>query len=285
MQLDQLELGKKVESPEATHLPVGLAIAILKDKNGKIDLDVPVEGDLDDPKFRIGKVIWNFILSLLKKVATAPFALLGHMMGGGGNGDELSHVDFEPGVSAVPQDQLESLGKLAEALGQRPQLSLEVRGRSDAAADAAAIRQAKFKALAGEKLASDPKKYGGGVGYSSRLLQELYADRFGKKGFAALEDQHRVPAGELAKSDPRYKADSKKMVVDEAKMDAAIQDTLTALQVVNDAELLSLANARGGAIKATLAGKGIPEARVYVLDPEPGKAENGRIRIDLALRD
>jgi len=282
--LDQLELGKKVESPEATHLPVGLAIAILKDKDGKIDLDVPVEGDLDDPKFRIGKVIWNFILSLLKKVATAPFALLGHLIGGGG-GDELSHVDFEPGASAVPADQLESLGKLAEVLGKRPQLNLEVRGRSDAAADAAAIRTAKFAALAGERIASNPKRYGGGLGYSPRLLEDLCVERFGKKGYSALEDLHRVPAGELEKSDPLYKAGSKKMVVNGTRLQAAIQDTLTALQSADAADLLSLANARGSAIKAQLAERGVGEERVYVLDPEPGKVESGRIRIELALRD
>jgi hypothetical protein len=284
MVLDQLELGKKVESPEATHLPVGLAIAILKDKDGKIDLDVPVEGDLDDPKFRIGKVIWDFILSLLKKVATAPFALLGHLIGGGG-GEDLSHVDFEPGASAVPSDQLEPLVKLAEALGQRPQLSLEVRGRSDAEADAAVMRTGKFAALAAERMASNPKRYGGGHGYSPRLLEDLYVERFGKKGYAALEDRHRVLAGQLETSDPRYKAGSKKMVVDGVKLQAAIQDTLTALQKVDDADLLSLANARGSAIKARLAEKGVGEERVYVLDPEPGKVESGRIRIELALRD
>lgn len=236
MVLDQLELGKKVESPEATHLPVGLAIAILKDKDGKIDLDVPVEGDLDDPKFRIGKVIWDFLLSLLKKVATAPFALLGHLIGGGG-GDELSHVDFEPGASALPADQLESLNKLADALGKRPQLSLEVRGRSDAAVDAAAFRTAKFAALAGERIASNTKRYGGGLGYSPRLLEDLYVERFGKKGYATLEDRHRVPAAELEKSDPQYKAGSKKMVVDGTRLQAAIQDTLTALQSADDADV------------------------------------------------
>jgi len=147
------------------------------------------------------------------------------------------------------------------------------------------IRKDKFAKLASEKIASDPKRYGGGLGYSPKLLEDLYLDRFGKKGFAALEDAHKVPAGELENSDARYKAGSKKMVVDETRMDAAIQDTLTALQSASSADLLSLANARGGAIKAHLTEKGIGESRVYLLDPEPGTVENGRIRIDLALKD
>jgi hypothetical protein len=281
--LDHLELGDKVESPEATHLPVGLAIAILKDKDGKIDLDVPVEGDVDDPKFSIGKVIWNFIMSLLKKVATAPFALLGGLFGG--SGDELSHVDFDAGSSALAADQGESLNKLALALGKRPQLRLEVRGRSDHEADAEAIRKTKFAALAGERMASDPKKYGSALGYTSRLLADLATERFGKSGEAELEARFTKPAGELSADQPGYKAGSTKHVLDENAWRREAQDTLTAIQKVDDADLLALASARGTAIKQHLVTQGVEEARVFLLDPEPGKVDGGKIRIDLALRD
>ncbi len=282
--LDQFELGEKVESPEATKLPVGLALAILKDGNGQINLDMPVEGDLDDPKFGIWKVIWDFIMSLLKKVATAPFALLGSLFGGG-DADELSHVDFPVGASAMPEDQKESMTKLAEALGKRPQLSLEVRGRSDAEADAVAIRHAKFEALAGEKLASDPKKYGGGVGYSPRLLEDLYAERFEKQGLAEFKKKFEMPAGELDPKHPQFKEGSKKLVIDSPRLYTAIQDTLTALQPVDEADLLSLANARGLTIKDQLVTQGVDDARIYLMDPEPGKVENGKVRIDLTLTD
>lgn len=282
--LDKLELGKKVESEEATGLPVGLAIAILKDGEGKIDLDVPVEGDLDDPKFGIGKIIWDFILSLLKKVATAPFALLGSLFGGG-DGEELSHVDFTVGTSTLPPDQQESVSKLAEALSKRPQLSLEVRGRSDATEDAAAIRRAKFATFAGERLAANPKRYGTGVGYSPRLLEDLAVERFGKQGWKDLQERHKVAAGELPPTHPRHKAGSDKRVLDEAALYAAIQDTLTALQVVDEADLLSLSNARANAIKSRLMELGVTEERVYVLVPEPAAAEQGRVRIELALKD
>jgi Domain of Unknown Function (DUF748) len=285
IQLDQLELGQKVESPEATHLPVGLVIAILKDREGKIDLDMPVEGDLDDPKFRIGPIIWDFILSLLTKVATAPFALLGGLFGGGGGADELGHIDFEAGSSAVPADQQESLAKLAEALGKRPALKLEVRGQSDAAVDAAAIRRAKFEALAGERLAADPKRYGTGLGYPPRLLEDLYVERFGKDAMKALDDRYRIEAGALPPDHPRHQAGSKKVVLDESARSAAIQDTLTALQKADDADLLALANARAAEVKQRLVALGVEESRLYMLDPQPGKVENGRIRLELALTD
>jgi len=282
--LDQLELGERVDSPEATRLPVGLAIAILKDREGKIDLDVPVEGDLDDPKFRIGKVIWNFIMSLLGKVATAPFALLGALFGGGGT-EELGHVAFEPGASALPADQHESVDKLAGALAERPQLNLEVRGTTNDSLDAVAIRKAKFAALAGERMVANPKKYGSGIGYSPRLLEELYVERFGKHGLSDLKERFKTTAGELDASDPRCKAGSRKAVVNEPAMHAAIEETMTALQTADPADLLSLANARAAAVRSRLVAQGVDEARVYLLDPAPGHVEDGRIRMDLTLTD
>jgi hypothetical protein len=282
--LDEFELGEKVESPEATKLPVGLAIAILKDKNGRIDLDVPVEGDLDDPEFRLGKVIWNFIMSLLKKIATAPFALLGGLFGGSG-GEELGQVSFEAGASALAAEQAESLDKLAKALTDRPKLNLEVRGSSDAAVDGTAIRAAKFAALAAERLASDPKKYGTTIGYSARLLEDLYATRFGKEALTNLRDAHATTAGALPASDPLHKAGSGKKVVNVPAMCTAIQDTLTSVQTADAADLLVLANARALAVKTRLLAQGIPESRIYLMDPAPGQVVEGRVRMELTLTD
>ena len=93
--LDQFTFGEKVNSPDATHLPVRLAVAILKDRDGKIVLDVPVDGSLDDPKFRISKVVTRAIMNILEKVATSPFSLIGAAFGGGG--EELGYQDFAPG--------------------------------------------------------------------------------------------------------------------------------------------------------------------------------------------
>src|SRR5262245_30449072 len=283
MVLDQFELGKKVESPEATRLPVGLAIAIRKDREGKIDLDVPVEGDVDDPKFRIGRVILQFIMRLLTKIATSPFALLGAVFGG--DPDQLSHVDFAVGASEMAADQQQALGKLAEVLGKRPQLRLEVRGRSDADLDAAALRNAKFAELAGEKLASNPKKYGGGPGYSMALMEALYLDRFPKDGLTVLRERHRVAAGDLPAEHAQFKAGSRKRVVNEPALATAIQESLTARLAVSEPELLALANARGNAIRQGLVEHGVAEDRVFVLEPESAKADDGRVRVDLTLTD
>ena len=89
--IDQLQLGEKVESPDAVSLPLKLAVALLKDRNGVIDIDLPMTGSLDDPKFRLGPLIWKAFVGLLTKIATAPFALLGKLFGGGEE-DELRRL-------------------------------------------------------------------------------------------------------------------------------------------------------------------------------------------------
>jgi hypothetical protein len=138
--LDRFTFGDQVESPTATHLPVRLAVAILKDRDGKIVLDVPVEGSLDDPKFRIHKVVIRVIQNILEKVATSPFSLLGALFGGGG--EELGYQDFAPGgADLTPADQAK-LNSLAKGLYARPALGLEISGSVDEAADRAGLQRA-----------------------------------------------------------------------------------------------------------------------------------------------
>ena len=97
--LDQFTFGEKVDSPDATHLPVRLGVAILKDRDGKIVLDVPIDGDLSKPDFHVSKVVWRAVENILVKVATSPFSLLGALFGGGG--EELGWQDFAAGSAAL----------------------------------------------------------------------------------------------------------------------------------------------------------------------------------------
>jgi len=131
--LDQFTFGDKVNSPDATHLPVRLAIAILKDRDGKIVLDVPVEGSIDDPKFRIGKVVTRAIENILEKVATSPFSLLGAAFGGGG--ESLGWQDFAAGSAELTDADKAKLDSLAKALDARPALKLAIAGSIDPEGD------------------------------------------------------------------------------------------------------------------------------------------------------
>jgi hypothetical protein len=138
--LDQFTFGESVQSPDATHLPVRLAIAILKDRQGKIILDVPIEGNLDDPKFRIGKVVTRAIVNILEKVATSPFSLLGAAFGSGG--EELSYEDFAAGSAELSPVSRQKLDLLTKALYERPALQLEISGSIDPDGDREGLQRA-----------------------------------------------------------------------------------------------------------------------------------------------
>ena len=130
--LDQLRFGDKIDSPGATTLPVRFAVALLQDRNGVIDIDLPIGGSLDDPQFSMGGIIGKVLVNVLTKAVTEPFALLGSLFGGGA---EMSSLEFEPGHAAIPTAGAAKLKSLAQALIDRPALKLEITGRADPEAD------------------------------------------------------------------------------------------------------------------------------------------------------
>ncbi len=157
--LEGFTFGAPTKSPDATKLPVRLGVALLKDMDGKIVLDVPMQGSLDDPEFRVRKVVWRAIENLLVKAATSPFSLLGSMFGGGG--EELGYQDFSPGGSTLSPEGLPKLATLVKALNARPGLNLGLEGNYDAAADSYALKQSRVagkirQAIWEEKHAKDP---------------------------------------------------------------------------------------------------------------------------------
>jgi len=127
--LDQLTFGEPTDSPDATKLPVGMAVALLRDRKGVIDMELPVQGNLDDPEFTYGSAVLKALMNLITKTAASPFSALGKLVGG--SGEELSHVDFEFGRAVILNDQAEKLKKLALALKERPKLRLEIKGAAD----------------------------------------------------------------------------------------------------------------------------------------------------------
>ncbi|MCX8026475.1 MAG: DUF748 domain-containing protein, partial [Thermodesulfovibrionales bacterium] len=139
---DQLTLGEKVESPDATKLPVKLAIALLKDNTGAIKLDLPVKGSLKDPEFSIGKIVIKMFVNLLLKVATSPFSLLGAMFGGS---EEISYIEFDYGSSEIRQDQIKKIEILIKALKERPSLNLSIKGLSDMQKDKEGMKRIVFE--------------------------------------------------------------------------------------------------------------------------------------------
>lgn len=142
--LDQPTLGSKVASTNAINLPIKLGLALLKDSSGKIEIDVPVEGNLDDPQFRLGPVIWHVIGNVFVKAITSPFSLLGSLVGGKG-GEEIQFQEFVPGSTELDAAAREKLTTVAKALEARPEVQVEVEGNVHSELDGAALRRAKVE--------------------------------------------------------------------------------------------------------------------------------------------
>jgi hypothetical protein len=140
--LSQFTFGRPVPSPDATKLPVRLGVALLKDLDGKIVIDVPVHGSTDDPDFHLSRVVLRVIVNLLTKAAVSPFSLLGAAFGGGG--DELAYQEFAAGASALLPEGLKKLETMTKALQNRPALSVSLEGSFDPAADAFALKRLKL---------------------------------------------------------------------------------------------------------------------------------------------
>ncbi len=143
---DQLTLGKKVESENATSLPLDLALSLLKDTKGQINLDLPIDGDMSDPTFHFGKVLGTVLKNFVTSVVTQPFKFLGGLVGIG-SGQDLGFVTFDPGAGQLDQTQKEKLDKLAMVLNKKPDLKLEILGQYNKVNDAEQLRQGKYEKL------------------------------------------------------------------------------------------------------------------------------------------
>jgi len=252
--IDELELGEKVPNPEAADLPLGLAVALLKDANGRIDLDMPVEGSLDDPQFRIGGVLWKAFVNLVTRAVSAPFRLLGGLLGI--QSEDLGRIDFTPGRADLLPPGREKLARVAEALAKRPGLAVEVPAVVAPAADTEALRtEQTAQRIEAALAASGAPATGRKLEKRTReVVEMLYTARFPDRRLADVQAAHTTaPAGE-----PQGRAR-----LDELAYVDALRGELAQGEVVDDAALAALAGARAAAISAELTGAlQVPAARV-----------------------
>jgi hypothetical protein len=271
--VDQFEFGDKIESPTATKLPVKLAVSLLKDRNGVIDVDLPIEGSLDDPKFRIGKVIWKLIGNLITKAATAPFALLGQLFGDGGSA-ELSSVDFADGSAVLDGAAKKKLDSLAKALENRPALKLEATGRFSGNEDSEGLKRLRFeRKVKAQKLADLANK-----GEPPASVDDVVVD---EKEYSLY----------LTKAYKREKFDKPRNVLGIAKglPVEEMKSLMLANVKVTDDDLRQLAFARANVVKDYVTGPGkVEAARVFVLEPgrTPAEIKEGAraSRVDFSLQ-
>ncbi|MCF6155323.1 MAG: DUF748 domain-containing protein [Candidatus Brocadia sp.] len=267
--MDQFTLGEKIESPDATTLPVRLAVAILKDSRGVIDLNLPVRGDLNDPQFRLVPLIIKAFVNLIAKAATSPFKMLGALVGV--EGEELDFVLFAPGSHALSQEQQSKLGKIARALRERPQLILNLRGTAAESVDHYALAErAILTRIRTQRdipiespLAEDEQK---------RLLK-LYREMFKK------EDPY-----DLIPPTDKTGAKIPKDVRRTAVVDAA-RKKLIEKYPISESDLRTLAQERAAAIKDYMIQQGgLAEPRIFLLEVDTkASATDHEVKMPLAL--
>ena len=121
---DSLTLGEKVDSKDAVNLPLSLAISILSDQNNQINIDLPVEGNLDDPDFKYGGVIWAAVKKLFADITLAPFRFLGNALGLGSK--DLSSIDFLAGSSELISSEAPKIADFIKLTGSKPKMKLSI---------------------------------------------------------------------------------------------------------------------------------------------------------------
>ena len=293
--IDNLILGEQVDNPEAANLPLDLALALLRDASGRIDIGLPVTGDLNDPHFNFGVLVRKMIANVITRTATAPFQVLAKMFGG--KTEKFDRLAFDPGSARLLPPEKEKLVQLAAVLERRPQLKLIVQGRYSPEADGTELRTWSLRrtvaARRGEEI--EPEDKAGPIDFGDSdardILEELYLERFGKQALDELEEAFTAgttqPRASAAKD--RGKASEARglaKLADDLKLytlvpggmshDEAVRwaeelySRLHESEVVAEADLRRLAEARAQSIVAGLEGDGrIAKARIAVKAAEP----------------
>ncbi len=267
--IDQLQLGERVESPDAVKLPLKLAVALLKDSNGVIDLGLPVSGSLDDPQFKLGPIIWKAFVGLLTKAATAPFKMLGALFGGGD--EEMNLIVFEPGSATLDDAGKQRLAGVAKALKERPGLQLDVPAVYSEV-DGMAIANA---AMAEKKPDTDgDAERGAEPNDRFEQLVEQYRAEFGAKAT--------LPGSVPTVLDTRAKKrDPQMLATATGELDQALRQKYAA----TPEQLEALGQARARAIQDALLSSGeIDPQRVFLIAAEAKPPVDGKVRVELALK-
>ena len=270
IKIQELEFGDKTDSKDAVSLPVKLAVALLKDRNGVIDLDFPVTGTLDDPQFKLGPLIWKVVVNILEKAVTAPFALLGSLFGGG---PDLQFIDFAPGATDLDAQGADKVKSMVRALSERPQIKDRRAHRDDrrprppGPSSRRALRRADCRKRKPPAAARNLAPRSAGfeqldAAAKVDLLVPVYAKVVGG------EPSYPGSINEI-KGKPDIAAAKAEF------LSKAVQEHI----VIDDADLAALGQKRAAAIQQALIGdSGIDPERVFLVANGKAKSQDGKVR-------
>lgn len=264
--MNKLKLGEKVDSAEAANLPLDLAIAILEDSDGVIDLDLPISGSLDDPKFSYGSIVWKAIRNVLGKIVTAPFRALGKLFGA--NAEKLEAISFDVGSATLAPPELEKLQTVSTALSKRPALTLGITPTYNTTSDTRAIQEFTVRRQVAEEMGIDLTKgqQPGPIDLNNTKAQ---------KAINTLYDK-------LTKKSLLKKLSAKFEKVEEGHYQNALAMLTTSIHVTEN-DLQALANARAKSIQESLAGNGVAANSIRIDSPIKNEADGNLINTKLTL--
>jgi len=258
--VEQLQLGEKVDSPDAVSLPLKLAIALLKDVDGKISIELPVTGDLNNPQFSVMPIVWQTLRNLIVKAAAAPFKLIGGLVAGGGS-EDLGTVSFAPGSSDLSKDAEAALVKLSQALKERPTLRLEIEGTAAKSSDGPLLAEQRLE-----------REYQ----YNYYKMLQRRGDKVpAKANLVEVPDSEKGPLLEGIYR-TRLKVQPPAEWKDLGKEERTAKMRADVIQFWSSSEVLlrELGQERASSIKDYLVDKGqLADDRVYFIDAQLGEAE------------
>ncbi|MFM0730207.1 DUF748 domain-containing protein [Paraburkholderia sediminicola] len=267
--IDQLTFGDHVENNTATKLPVRLAISLLKNSRGEIDVNLPVSGSLSNPEFSIGGLIWHAVLNLLQKAVTAPFSLIANAFGG--NGEELGYVEFEPGSAQLSDAAEKKLDTIVKALADKTSIRIDLIGRVDPAVDGPGLRQQYVDRQVKQQKIKDVVGNGESVDLSTVTVDPKEYDKYLTKAYKAADFKKPRNFVGLTKSLP----------------DDEMKSALAANAPIDDASLRQLAQQRAQAVQQYFEGK-IDSSRVFIVAPKLNadgiKDKGATTRVDFGLK-
>ena len=288
--LTKLQLGERVESAGAMRLPLDLAIAILSDSEGRIDIALPVRGNVDSPEFSYGRLIWQALLTVITKIVTSPFRALAGLFGGEADAERLQTIVFEPGSDVVKPPEREKLQRVADVLGKRSRLKLTVHGGYEAKADGEALRSLRVRHELAQRLGvrAKPGEDPGPVAFdqakTQRTLEALLTERAGAKAIQELQASFEKSTGRKAE-----RANAVLALVGRGSADRGFYEALFRRLVetapLTDAEVTSLGQRRAEATARALKERaGTAAARVEIGDTQAaGRAEPNAVPTRLEL--
>jgi len=243
--ITDLTLGDKVDYENALDLPLGLAVSLLKGPDGKIRVDLPVEGNINNPSFRIGGVIRAAFANLISGIVTAPFRFLASLVGA--DSEDFDRIEFEPGLAVLMPPEREKLHNLAQALSQRPQLALDVPGVVAVEADRQALQKIQVEALIAANLAENAESAANNTGLRERrtaILETLFQARYPESPLTAIQQPFMKPV------DPQQAEG--RQALDQIAYSAELRRQVIAAEAVSEEDLEQLAMARADAVLTAL---------------------------------